>query len=154
MADGGEVAGAVLDPEQSLERNLAHRLGLQATHCVRRAAHWHVSPAGDPTGAWIVPADQAFSSCEGTRRLLALVERRAVAAVRQRGLKDCLVSLTVAAKVSEPEALRVTNGPTPGPRYRLSGPQHPGRRSGCPNPGRTGAIAQSGRHKPGRPRSR
>jgi hypothetical protein len=66
---------------------------------VESVATWHVSPAGDPTGAWIVPADEAFASEEGARRLLTLVERRAIAAVSQQDLQNWLERLTSAAKV-------------------------------------------------------
>ncbi|MFC5094437.1 DUF6218 family protein [Amycolatopsis plumensis] len=62
-------------------------------------AVWHVSPAGAATGAWIVPADGAFSSREVARRLLTLVERRAIAAIHSQGLEKSLERLTIAAEV-------------------------------------------------------
>ncbi|WP_372660362.1 DUF6218 family protein [Amycolatopsis kentuckyensis] len=66
---------------------------------VESIAAWHVSPTGDPTGAWIVPAAEAFGSPDAARRLLTLLERRAIAAVHTRELRKWLERLTAAAKV-------------------------------------------------------
>jgi hypothetical protein len=66
---------------------------------VESVATWHVSPAGEPTGAWIVPAAEAFGSEDVARRLLAFVERRAIAAVRPQELQDWLERLTTTAKL-------------------------------------------------------
>jgi hypothetical protein len=66
-------------------------------HDVESVATWHVSPAGDPTGAWIVPASEAFGSPEAARRLLSLVARRAIAAVHPQRLQEWLERLTAVA---------------------------------------------------------
>jgi hypothetical protein len=66
---------------------------------VESVAIWHVSPAGDPTGAWISPTSEAFASPEVARRLLTLVERRAVANVHSQDLQNWLGHLTSAAEV-------------------------------------------------------
>ena len=69
-------------------------------HDVESVATWHVSPVGDPTGAWIVPAGEAVDSQEAARRILCLVERRAIAAVHPQNLQEWLERLTTTAKVS------------------------------------------------------
>ncbi|WP_206792035.1 DUF6218 family protein [Amycolatopsis sp. MtRt-6] len=66
---------------------------------VESVATWHVSPAGEPTGAWIVPADEAFGSEDVARRILTFVERRAIAAVHSQDLQNWLERLTTTAKV-------------------------------------------------------
>ncbi|GAB2781308.1 DUF6218 family protein [Amycolatopsis magusensis] len=43
-------------------------------------AVWQVSPLGAPTGAWVMPCEEAFGSVENARLLLSLIERRAIAA--------------------------------------------------------------------------
>lgn len=45
---------------------------------VRSLAIWHVSPAGEPTGAWIEPYPVARHDEVTARRLLSLIERRAL----------------------------------------------------------------------------
>lgn len=45
---------------------------------VRSLAVWHVSPAGQPTGAWIEPYPVAGHDEVTARRLLPLIERRAL----------------------------------------------------------------------------
>ena len=66
---------------------------------VESMAAWHVSPTGDPTGAWIVPTGEAFVSPDAARRLLTLLERRAIAAVHPEELRAWLERLTATAKV-------------------------------------------------------
>jgi hypothetical protein len=66
---------------------------------VESVATWHVSPTGDATGAWIVPSTEAFGSTEAARRLLSLVERRAIAAVHPQTLQEWLERLTTAAEL-------------------------------------------------------
>lgn len=68
-------------------------------HEVESVATWHVSPAGDPTGAWIVPASDAFGSQETARRFLTFVERRAIATIAPGSLQNWLERLTSTAKV-------------------------------------------------------
>lgn len=68
-------------------------------HEVESVATWHVSPTGDATGAWIVPSTEAFTSTEAARRLLSLVERRAIAAVHPQHLQEWLERLTTAAEL-------------------------------------------------------
>ncbi|RSD12033.1 DUF6218 family protein [Amycolatopsis eburnea] len=60
-------------------------------------ATWHVSPGGDPTGAWLVPVAEAFTAPDAARRLLSLIERRAIAAVHPEEVQDWLKRLTAAA---------------------------------------------------------
>jgi hypothetical protein len=68
-------------------------------HDIESVATWHVSPAGDPTGAWIYPSDDVFGSQDAARRVLSFVERRAIAAVHPQRLQEWLDRLTTAAKV-------------------------------------------------------
>ena len=68
-------------------------------HEVESVATWHVSPAGDPTGAWIYPASEVFGSQDAARRVLSFVERRAIAAVHPQSLQEWLDRLTTTAKV-------------------------------------------------------
>ncbi|VVJ17246.1 Uncharacterised protein [Amycolatopsis camponoti] len=68
-------------------------------HEIESVATWHVSPAGDPTGAWIYPASDVFGSQDAARRVLAFVERRAIAAVHPQRLQEWLDQLTATAKV-------------------------------------------------------
>lgn len=70
---------------------------------VESLAVWHVGPAGDPTGAWIVPTGEAFGSADAARRLLTLVERRAIAAVHPQQPEKWLEQLTKTAKVDAGE---------------------------------------------------
>lgn len=60
-------------------------------------AVWHVSPAGTPTGAWIVPRGEAFASKETAHRLVALLERRAITAAKLPGVDDVVGRLTAIA---------------------------------------------------------
>ncbi|WP_410635085.1 DUF6218 family protein [Amycolatopsis sp. cmx-4-83] len=66
-------------------------------HEAESLATWHVSPAGDPTGAWIVPVAEAFTAPDAARRLLSLLERRAIAAVHPEDVQEWLKRLTAAA---------------------------------------------------------
>lgn len=68
-------------------------------HEIESVATWHVSPAGDPTGAWIYPAGDVFGSRTAARRVLSFVERRAIAAVHPQRLQEWLDRLTATAKV-------------------------------------------------------
>jgi hypothetical protein len=68
-------------------------------HEVESVATWHVSPAGDATGAWIYPAGEVFGDRDTARRVLSFVERRAIAAVQPRSLQEWLDRLTTAAEV-------------------------------------------------------
>ena len=45
---------------------------------VPHVAIWHVNPEGVPTGAWLVPRQEAVTTKDAARKLLALVERRAI----------------------------------------------------------------------------
>ncbi|WP_290061898.1 DUF6218 family protein [Amycolatopsis solani] len=90
---------------EPFERLEALRAPGSAVLCVGTGDHeaeslaiWHVSPGGEPTGAWIVPVTEAFTSTETARRLLTLVERRAIAAVHADELPEWLKRLTAAAE--------------------------------------------------------
>jgi hypothetical protein len=98
----------VTDPatEEPLEELTALRAPGTAVLCVgagdqdvESVATWHVSPAGDPTGAWIYPADDVFGSQDAARRVVSFVERRAIAAVHPQRLQEWLDRLTTTAKV-------------------------------------------------------
>ncbi|WP_410659619.1 DUF6218 family protein [Amycolatopsis sp. lyj-112] len=62
-------------------------------------AVWHVSPQGMPVGAWIYPLDLLFTSPEAARRLLVLLERRAITALVPNELDDVLERITKAAGI-------------------------------------------------------
>ncbi|PRX45386.1 hypothetical protein B0I33_10949 [Prauserella shujinwangii] len=66
-------------------------------------AVWHVSPGGVPTGAWVVPREEAFGSPDAARRLLVVVERRAVTAADPRRLPELLGGLTRTSGVDRAE---------------------------------------------------
>jgi hypothetical protein len=68
-------------------------------HETESVATWHVSPAGDATGAWIYPAGEVFASQDTARRVLSFIERRAIAAVDPQRLQEWLERLTTTAKV-------------------------------------------------------
>jgi hypothetical protein len=60
-------------------------------------AIWQVSPQGAPTGAWVVSQDEAFTSNETARRLLTLVERRAITAMNPDHVDEVAKRLSLAA---------------------------------------------------------
>ncbi|WP_410599684.1 DUF6218 family protein [Amycolatopsis sp. lyj-90] len=62
-------------------------------------AVWHVNPQGMPVGAWIYSLDLLFTSTEAARRLLVLLERRAITAVVLNELDDVLERITKAAGI-------------------------------------------------------
>lgn len=43
-------------------------------------AIWHTDQHGNPTGAWIVPTDEAFGDRHGARAVLTRLERRPITA--------------------------------------------------------------------------
>lgn len=62
-------------------------------------AIWQVSPQGAPTGAWVVPAAEAFGEESTARQLLTFVERRGITGLLDGDLEALLEQLTVAAGV-------------------------------------------------------
>ncbi|MBB2935560.1 hypothetical protein FHX82_002614 [Amycolatopsis bartoniae] len=64
-------------------------------------AVWHVSPQGAPTGAWLVPAAEAFGEEETARRLLTSLERRGITGAVPGDVERILEQLSKAAGVDE-----------------------------------------------------
>ncbi|UKD59503.1 DUF6218 family protein [Amycolatopsis sp. FU40] len=64
-------------------------------------AVWHVSVAGALTGAWVAPVAEVFGARAAARRVLAFLERRAVAAVYPEKVPGWLEQLTGAADLPE-----------------------------------------------------
>jgi hypothetical protein len=60
-------------------------------------AIWHVSPHGGPTGAWTYPQADVFGDAETARRVLTLLERRAITARDPEDVSAVLTRLTEAA---------------------------------------------------------
>lgn len=61
-------------------------------------AIWHTDQHGNPTGAWIVPADESFGERDGARAVLALLARRPITAESDTALPAILARLCTAAE--------------------------------------------------------
>lgn len=62
-------------------------------------AVWQLSPLATPTGAWIRPLPELVQSPVEARRVLALLERRAITAARGDLVNDLLGQLSTAAEI-------------------------------------------------------
>jgi len=66
---------------------------------VESLAVWQISATGAPTGAWVVPCAETFGSPVVARRLLSVIERRAVAVVQAELVESWLEQLTTAGGI-------------------------------------------------------
>ena len=62
-------------------------------------AIWHTDQHGNPTGAWIVPTDEAFGDRHGARAVLARLERRPITAESDTALTAVLDRLCTVADI-------------------------------------------------------
>ncbi|HEX2416912.1 MAG TPA: DUF6218 family protein [Micromonosporaceae bacterium] len=62
-------------------------------------AIWHLDLVGNPTGAWVVPESELLRDRSKARRLLAICERRALAAYDPTEALDILALTAAAARV-------------------------------------------------------
>lgn len=98
MTTSATKAGVDLDEQPELWAPGSAVLALGEDASSRKAlAIWHVSPQGQPTGAWVSPYDNAFSDRDTARRLLLAVERRAITATDPDSISDILGPITAAA---------------------------------------------------------
>ena len=64
-------------------------------------AIWHVNPKGVPTGAWLVPVQEALTTKAAARKLLALVERRAITGCDPDAALEIVRDLVKVAELAE-----------------------------------------------------
>lgn len=64
---------------------------------VESVAVWHVSSDGAPTGAWVRPQTEVLADGDGARRLLTLLEGRAITGTSLEAVDDWLERLSAVA---------------------------------------------------------